>query len=71
MVTLRALVAGNLRRLRENAGAALADVTRAAWGNGLDWTPTWLGAVERGAKSLSAEQLLALPVVLTSALGTG
>jgi hypothetical protein len=68
-VTLRALVAGNLRRLREDAGAALADVSRAASGSGLDWTPTWLGAVERGTKSLSAEQLLALPVVLTSALG--
>jgi hypothetical protein len=68
-VTLRALVAGNLRRLREDAGATLADVSRAAWGNGLEWAPTWLGTIERGTKSLSAEQLLALPVVLTSALG--
>src|SRR5437660_2738408 len=37
-VPLRVLVAHNLRRLREAAGAGLDDVVRAAWGEGLDWT---------------------------------
>ncbi len=67
-IPLRALVAQNLRRLREDAGAGLDGVVRAAWGDGLDWTTAWLGGVERGTKSLTAEQLLALPVVLTAAL---
>ncbi|OLB78257.1 MAG: hypothetical protein AUI14_13790 [Actinobacteria bacterium 13_2_20CM_2_71_6] len=68
-VALRALIAGNLRRLRQEAGTELTDVSRAAWGNGLDWSATWLAGLERGTRSPSAEQLLALPVVLTTALG--
>lgn len=68
-VALRALVAQNLRLLREQAGAALDDVVRASWGDGFDWTTGWLGGVERGTRSLTAEQLLALPVVLSAALG--
>src|SRR6266704_425934 len=58
-IPLRALVAQNLRRLREDAGAGLDGVVRAAWGDGLDWTTAWLGGVERGTKSLTAEHLLA------------
>jgi hypothetical protein len=68
-VPLRALVANNLRRLRGGSGVALDDVVRVAWGDGLDWTTTWLGGVERGTRSLTAEQLLALPVMLSAALG--
>jgi hypothetical protein len=68
-IPLRALVAHNLGRLRGEAGVALEDVVRAAWRDGFDWTTTWLGGVERGTRSLTAEQLLALPVVLSAALG--
>jgi hypothetical protein len=67
-VTLRELVAGNLRRLRAEAGVAPEDLLPTARANGLDWTASWLTSVERGTRALSAEQLLALPVVLSGAL---
>jgi len=69
-VPLRALVARNLHRLRADGSAGLDEIARAAADTGLDWTAAWLGGVERGTRSLTAEQLLALPVVLTAALGT-
>ncbi len=68
-VSLRELVAGNLRRLRLAAGRAPEDLVPTARANGLDWTVAWLTSVERGTRSLTAEQLLALPVVLSAALG--
>jgi hypothetical protein len=68
-VLARALLAENLRRLRTDAGAEPAQVLRAAGGHGLEWTASWLAAVERGTRGLTAEQLLALPVVLSDALG--
>jgi transcriptional regulator with XRE-family HTH domain len=68
-VPLRAVIADNVRRLRQEAGVELADVSRAARGNGLEWTPSWLASLERGTRSPSAEQLLALPVVLAAAFG--
>ena len=68
-LALRALVGHNLGRLRAEAGVALDDIVRAAWGTGFDWTTAWLGGVERGTRSLTAEQLLALPVVLSTCLG--
>lgn len=68
-VPARALLADNLRRLRTEAGVPVDQVVRAAYGHGLDWTASWLAGVERGSRGLSAEQLLALPVVLADALG--
>jgi hypothetical protein len=68
-LALRALVGHNLARLRGEAGVPLDDIVRAAWGAGFDWTSAWLGGVERGSRSLTAEQLLALPVVLSASLG--
>jgi transcriptional regulator with XRE-family HTH domain len=68
-VPLRAVVARNLRRLRQDAGVELEDVCRAASGTGLEWSTSWLTSVERGTRAPSAEQLLALPLVLTTALG--
>jgi hypothetical protein len=68
-VPVRALIAENLRRLRTDAGTALEQVVRAAQGHGLDWTSNWLASVERGSRGLTAEQLLAMPVVLADALG--
>jgi transcriptional regulator with XRE-family HTH domain len=68
-VLARSLLAENLRRLRTDAGVTVEQVVRAAHGHGLDWSATWLTGVERGSRGLSAEQLLALPVVLGDALG--
>lgn len=65
--TLRDLVAENLHRLRNVTAAEPEDVARAARQFGLEWTASWYAAVERGQKPLSAEHLLALPPVLTSA----
>jgi hypothetical protein len=64
----RELIAGNLRRLCAEAGARVADLVPSAKAHGLDWTPAWLAAVEKGNRALSADQLLALPVVLSAAL---
>lgn len=68
-VSLRELVAGNLRRLRLAAGREPEELVPTARANGLDWTVAWLTSVERGTRALTAEQLLALPVVLSAALG--
>ena len=68
-MALRSVVAGNVRRLREDAGTPLEEIGRAAAGIGLEWTPTWLTALEKGTKSPTAEQLLVLPVVLSAAFG--
>ena len=63
------MLAGNLRRLREEAGTPVEEIVKAAGVIGLEWTPVWLTALEKGTKSPTAEQLLALPVVLTASLG--
>lgn len=63
-ITLRDLIASNVRRLRTEAGVTVDMVSKAATDFGLDWSPTWLNALERGQRALSAEQLLALPLVL-------
>ncbi len=68
-ISLRDLIAGNLRRLRQAAGRAGEDLVPTARAHGLDWTANWLTSVERGTRALTAEQLLALPVVLSAALG--
>jgi hypothetical protein len=65
-VALRAVLSGNLRRLREASGAPLDEIVRAAAVIGLGWTVPWLTALEKGTKGPTAEQLLALPVVLTA-----
>jgi hypothetical protein len=68
-VALRTLLAGNLRRLREDAGTGLDQIILAASAIGLEWTPTLLTALEKGTKVPTAEQLLVLPVVLSAAFG--
>jgi transcriptional regulator with XRE-family HTH domain len=68
-VALRTVLAGNLRRLREGHGTPYDEIIRAAGVIGLEWTATWLTALEKGTKSPTAEQLLALPVVLTATYG--
>jgi hypothetical protein len=68
MVTLRHLVAGNITRLRVHAQVPVERVAQAAMGYGLKWTVPWLQSVEQGNRGLSAEQLLMMPLVLSSAL---
>lgn len=68
-VTLRALIAGNVSRLRDDAQVPAERVAQAAEAVGLNWTPSWVTAVEHGQKALSCEQLIALPIVLSAALG--
>lgn len=68
VITLRELVAGNLRRMRASTTSTHQDIARASERFGLNWTANWIQAVERGQKALSAEQLLALPLVLSIAL---
>src|SRR5262245_32186186 len=68
-VTIRDLVSRNIRRLRLNAAAGHEDVARAARHYGLRWTVQWVAAVERGHRAPTAEQLVALPIVLTEAFG--
>ena len=68
-VTIRDLVSRNIRRLRLNAAASHEDVARAARHYGLRWTVQWVTAVERGHRAPTAEQLVALPIVLTEAFG--
>jgi len=68
-VPLRTVVAANLRRLRTEAGAPVETVTTAALNLGLEWTATLLASLEKGSKALTAEQLIALPVVLSAAYG--
>lgn len=67
-ITFRALVAGNVLRLRESAGVAVERIVQAARGMGLNWSNTWVRGVEQGHRVLTAEELVALPMVLTSAL---
>jgi hypothetical protein len=43
-------------------------VAKAAASFGLEWTAAWVSGVERGQKAITAEQLIALPLVLTTAL---
>ncbi|WP_157631598.1 hypothetical protein [Catelliglobosispora koreensis] len=67
---LRELIAANIQRLRSaTAGVGPEDIARAATNFGLSWTPAWVTGVEKGQKALTAEQLIALPFVLSSALG--
>lgn len=67
-VPLRQVVGERVRALRESAGARQDDVSAAAQRHGLAWPRSKVAALERGEKSLSAEELLVLPSILTMAL---
>ncbi len=68
-VTIRGLLGRNLLRLRLDASASHEDIARAARSYDLEWSLSWLTSLERGHKPVSAEQLIALPLVLSDALG--
>jgi hypothetical protein len=67
-ITFRDLVASNVSRLREAAQVSVDRVVKAAQSIGLEWNASWLRGVEHGTRSLSGEELIALPVVLSTAL---
>jgi hypothetical protein len=67
-ITFRDLVASNVSRLREAAQVSVDRVVKAAQSIGLEWNASWLRGVEQGQRSLSGEELIALPVVLSTAL---
>lgn len=66
---LRKIVGGSVRRVREAEGRRQEDISTAARKLGLAWPRSKVAALERGEKSISAEELLLLPSVLRSALG--
>jgi hypothetical protein len=67
-ITFRDLVASNVSRLREAAQVPVDRVVKAAQSMGLEWNASWLRGVEQGQRSLTGEELIALPVVLSAAL---
>ena len=67
-ITFRDLVASNVSRLREAAHVSVDRVVKAAQSLGLEWNASWLRGVEQGQRPLSGEELIALPVVLSTAL---
>lgn len=66
-IDLRALLGLNLQRLRLEGGATHGDLERAASPHGLDRPASWFADVERGARPVSAEELISLPFVLADA----
>lgn len=66
---LRQVVGQRVRELREQAGLRQDDLALAARGFGLLWNHSRVAALERGAKAISAEELVLLPAILGSALG--
>lgn len=67
-ITFRDLVASNVSRLRAAAQVSVERVVKAAQSIGLEWNASWLRGVEQGTRTLSGEELIALPVVLSTAL---
>jgi hypothetical protein len=67
-ITFRDLVASNVSRLREAAQVTVDRVVKAAQSLGLEWNASWLRGVEQGTRTLTGEELIALPVVLSTAL---
>lgn len=66
---LRQVVGQRVRELREHAGLRQDDLALAARVFGLLWNHSRIAALERGAKSINAEELVLLPAILGSALG--
>ncbi|HEY3007808.1 MAG TPA: hypothetical protein VGJ63_07040 [Micromonosporaceae bacterium] len=67
-MAVSALLGRNLERLRVDATATYNDLARAARRLGLDWSEQWFAAIELGTRPMSAEELIALPMVLAEAL---
>lgn len=68
-VRVRALVGRNVRRLRTSGAVTHEDLALAAQARGLNRPVRWFADLERGVRPVSAEELVALPVVLGEALG--
>ncbi|MFI6732085.1 helix-turn-helix domain-containing protein [Nonomuraea sp. NPDC050451] len=66
--TVTGLIGQNMRRIREEHGIVLADVSRAARDLGLTWDPSAISRIETGKRDLNLEEFLALPLVMTLAV---
>jgi transcriptional regulator with XRE-family HTH domain len=66
--TVSELVGRNMRRIREEHGVVLADISRAAKDAGLTWDPSAVSRIETGKRDLTLEEFLALPLVMTLAI---
>ncbi|TQS44361.1 hypothetical protein [Cryptosporangium phraense] len=68
--TIRALIGGNVARLRAEAGAVRQDdLARVAREFGFSWNRSNVAALERGDRAVPIEVLVSLPLILASALG--
>ncbi len=65
---IREVIGSRVRALREEAGLRQEDLAAAAYALGLAWPRTVIWELERGEKSISAEELLLLPALLGAAL---
>lgn len=66
--SLRQVVGDRVRELRKSAGLRQEDIARAARDVGLAWPRQKIAELERGEKSISAEELILLPSVLSALL---
>jgi len=65
---LRAVLGERVKALREAEGKRQDDLSAAARALGLAWPRSKIGALERGEKAISAEELMLLPAILGRAL---
>lgn len=65
--SVREVIGDGVRRARERCGVRQDDVSRAARSHGLAWNQSRIAALERGEKAINAEELAALPTVMTTA----
>lgn len=64
---VRQVIGEGVRRAREAAGVRQDDVSEAARSYGLAWSRARIWALESGEKSISAEELILLPLILSDA----
>lgn len=69
VMPLRAFLGRRVREIREQHDGRQDDLAAAARQLGLTWSRSVIGALERGDKALSAEELILLPEILNAALG--
>jgi transcriptional regulator with XRE-family HTH domain len=63
-ISLAAAIGRRIRQLRDERGFTQGDVAHAARIYGLGWTRATVAAIESGARNLSAEELVLLPVLI-------
>lgn len=66
---LRAVLGASARRIREAADVRQEAVARAARTYGIAWSQPKVAALENGGKAVSVEELVLLPMILSSSCG--